>query len=267
MADKVNMVDPCSLSGIYFEKDESENKTCEGLCSSNICIGIMITVGIVLVTSIVSGMVFFGVAASNSVQMYHNIDKDGTSVVNQDIKIDTEKNTVIFHLSGNGIEPGTYAVIDYAKSLIGFYVADINRCYLIGGIQMDLPTPKDFKDILDRNNSQSDWVNETLEYAISSSYPVSDKSFLPAVLRSSCADIPVFWLEPIIESTTSTSPSNIQIGRQKRFTIKCRRCFRANNNRVCQNEKFQCNGDKTVCQGVQLPAMCQQWQQQVTNEQ
>jgi hypothetical protein len=242
---------------IYCEKTTSGDKTHRKLHMSKLIVGVIVAVTIVVVTSIVAGLVYFCLA-TNSIKMYQNIVKDGMRAVKQDIEIDTEKNTMIFHLSEDGIEPGTFAVLDYAKSLTGFYDPGNKKCYLIGGIQKDLPNPKAFKDILDANNSKS--VNETLEYEVSHSYPVSDKSFLPASLRTSCAHIPVFWLQPVQEPNSSTGLA----GRQKRDSLflRCRRIYvNLRGRRIVEVKVFRCRGVR-VCEGIGLPFRCEQWQRE-----
>jgi len=253
-------MDGSSSPPIYCEKTTSEDKTRGKLRMSKLIIGITVAVTIVVVTSIVAGIVYFCLA-TNAIKMYHNLANDGTSVVKQDIEIDTGKNTMIFHLGGDGIGQGSFAMLDYAKSLTGFYDAGNKKCYLIGGIQKDLITPEAFKDILEKNTSQTDSVNQTFDYELSLSYPVNDKSFLPSTLKSSCAHIPVFWLQPAQESTTDT-------GRQKRqacVVLRCRRCwFNIRGLAICEREVFRCCGVR-LCQGVSLPDICRRWQEEKSN--
>ena len=48
-------------------------------------------------------------------QKYTSVDNSGTKPVTQDIEIDTVYNVVVFRLSGDGITPGTFAIVDYTK--------------------------------------------------------------------------------------------------------------------------------------------------------
>jgi len=246
-------MDGYSSPPMYCEKTASDYKTRGKLRTSKLVVGITVAVTIVVVTSIVAGIVYIYLATNNAI-------KDGTSGVNQDIEIDTENNTTIIHLSGDGIGQGSFAMLDYAKSLTGFYDAGNKKCYLLGGIQKDLLNSEAFKDILEIFfASQTDSVNQTLDYELSLSYPVSDKSFLPSTLRSSCAHIPVFWLQPTQESTSA-------IGRQKRapgcVVLKCKRCWYTRGGvRKCNKHVFRCCGVK-LCADRDLPDICRRWQQE-----
>ena len=37
---------------------------------------------------------------------------------------------------------------------------------------------------------------ETLQYQVADAYPINDKTILPSALKSACAYLPVYWLEP-----------------------------------------------------------------------
>jgi hypothetical protein len=168
--------------------------------SKTLVIGVTIAVTVILLAAIIAGVAYFYRSThtlKEVAKIYHRTDKNG---VNEDIEIDTDKNIVIVHLNGEGIEPGTFVVLDYTKSLTGIHDAKTKRCYLIGGIQQEFLDPQHLRESLEKNLTQST-SGKTLRYKVSNSYPVSDKSFLPSALKKVCNNIPVFWLEPDMESS------------------------------------------------------------------
>jgi hypothetical protein len=121
-----------------------------------------------------------------------------------DIKIDSEKKTVVYRLS---TEPDKIIVVDYPKSLTGIYDPVARQCYLIAGLRSDAMDSQALSDRLEKNMTQTLKV-EKATYQIADSYPVSDKSILPSALKSPCAYLPVYWLEPDV--TTQHEGTGIQ---------------------------------------------------------
>jgi hypothetical protein len=131
-----------------------------------------------------------------TVKTYHDMDRSGETPVNRQIEIDTATNTVIFHLSGHGFEPGSLAVLDYPKSLTGIYDPTAKQCFLIAGIWSNLMDPQALSERLEKNLSKPSNIMK-VNYQIADDYPVSDKSILPSSLKSPCAYLPVYWLESV----------------------------------------------------------------------
>jgi ribosomal silencing factor RsfS len=156
-----------------------------------------------IVVIILSGIFYFRSqeVLLDTIKIYHRADKTGTTPVHQDIEVNTAKNTVVFHLNGEGIETGTFAVLDYAKSMTGIFDPEARACYLIGGIQKKIADLKTFSDVLEKNVNRTSTV-ETLQYQTADTYPVNDKAILPSALKSQCAYLPVYWLEPATETKT-----------------------------------------------------------------
>jgi len=172
--------------------------------SKKVVIGSAVAVTVILLAAIIVGVVYFYRSTDtlkDVAKMYHTIEKNGQTSSGQDIEIDTNKNIVVVHLTGDEIETGTFALLDYTKSLTGIYDAKERKCYLIGGIQQEFLDPQHFKESLEKNNTQSTVSGKTFRYKLAESYPVSDKSFLPSPLKKVCSIIPVNWLEPALETS------------------------------------------------------------------
>jgi len=131
----------------------------------------------------------------DTIKKYSEVYENGRTPVKEDIEVDTEKNTVVFRLSGQGITPGTFALFDYTKSMTGIYDPEVRKCFLIGGIKSKIADAKTFSDSMEKNVTKPMTI-ETLQYKMADTYPVNDKTILPSALKSACAHLPVYWLEP-----------------------------------------------------------------------
>ncbi|KAK2166822.1 hypothetical protein NP493_1305g00027 [Ridgeia piscesae] len=109
----------------------------------------------------------------------------------QTIQLNTLTKTEIF------IQNGTVAVFDFRKNIGGFYSAEYNRCFLVGGIDARIKTPDDLKKELDSmtRNEQLYRSTETIDYEVSET-AVTDQSFLPEALAPFCKGRPTYWLTP-----------------------------------------------------------------------
>jgi hypothetical protein len=168
--------------------------------------GYAVAVSTALIVVLILGGIFYFRSMNvlqDTIKTYHTTDKTGSTPVEQDVDVNVAKNTMLFHLNGEGIAPGTFAVFDYAKSMTGIYDPKDRTCYLIGGIQKKISDPKSFKDNMEKNTTKLTTV-ETLQYQIADTYPVNDKAILPSALKSQCAHLPVYWLEPVTESNPET---------------------------------------------------------------
>jgi hypothetical protein len=207
------------VSGLTEQVQQPKQKSPKAL------FGYAVAVSVALVVTLILGGVYYYRSLDviqDSIRHYSNVDKTGSSPVNQDIEINKAKNTMVFRLSGDGIEAGTFAVLDYSKSLTGIYDPKEKTCYLIGGIQKDIVDPNTYANNMDKNVTRPTTV-ETLKYQLADTYPVSDKSILPAELKTACAYLPVYWLEPAAEKT----------GIQKRAICFLRYCFYSWGRRYC----------------------------------
>jgi len=156
------------------------------------------SISIMIVLAFVLGFVHQGSSANlpqDNIKRYHLVETSGPMPVTEDIEVNTEKNELVVHLEGDGIEPGTIAAFDYETSIAGFYDPKNQACLLIGGINRDIEDPKTFNEHLAKNITES--IRSTTRYQISYSYPVTNKAILPSPLKNACADLPVYWLEPI----------------------------------------------------------------------
>jgi len=152
---------------------------------------------LVIVVTITVNVIYFNLSLNvtqPSIKKYQLTDSDGPAPVTEDIEIDTANNVVVFRLSGAGMEPGTFAVLDHTKAMTGLYIPETKTCYLLGGIFKDFADAEALSRNLDKNVTRPGHML-TMRYHMAHSYPVSDKSFLPAPMKTVCAHIPVYWLE------------------------------------------------------------------------
>ncbi|KAI0212661.1 hypothetical protein LSAT2_002402 [Lamellibrachia satsuma] len=121
---------------------------------------------------------------------YKVVYKD-TPNVTQKIQLNTLSKTEIF------IQNGTVAVFDFLKNIGGFYSAEYNRCFLVGGIDERIKSPDDLKKHLDSmmGNNQLGPPSDEISYKVSM-VAVIDQSFLPEALAPFCKGRPTFWLTP-----------------------------------------------------------------------
>lgn len=206
MAEKQSTTEAYNLPA-YSVRGSEERKSTNSLSASKktLLVG-AVAVSLILLAFIIVGVVYFYRSSDTLTQiakMYHINGMVDQRAVSEDIEIDTNRNTVIVHMNGDGIEPGTFALFDYTKSLTGLYYPKERRCYLIAGIHQGFQDPLRWKESLERNATlQSTNPNKILRYHPTESYPISDKSFLPAALRNVCSLLPVNWLEPVDHTST-----------------------------------------------------------------
>ncbi|KAI0221961.1 hypothetical protein LSAT2_026798 [Lamellibrachia satsuma] len=107
----------------------------------------------------------------------------------QKIKLNTVSKTEIF------IQNGTVAVFDFLKNIGGFYTAEYNKCFLVGGLDERIYSPDDLKKALDsmKGSEIMKPSNGTIYYK-ASWVAVVDQSFFPQALAPFCKGRPTFWL-------------------------------------------------------------------------
>jgi len=123
-----------------------------------------------------------------------NDRSDGGSI--KEVEIDQSKNMAVYQLTGPGIEFGSFSVLDYTRSMLGVYDPAAHKCYLIGGISEKFPDLQSLRQHYEQNATAAASERKTYLYVVADDYPVSDKTILPPPLRSACASLPVYWLEP-----------------------------------------------------------------------
>jgi len=131
-----------------------------------------------------------------SIKKFQITDNSGKTPVSQDVEIDMANNYAVFYLTGDNITPGTFAILDYTKSMTGLYDPKSRRCYLNGGLPSDVYDVNTLNNLLEKNVTQTEQSVQTFRYKLGNSYPVSDKSILPAPLKRACNSLPVYWMEP-----------------------------------------------------------------------
>jgi len=161
--------------------------------------GYSVAVTTALVVVLVMGGVYYYRSLDvlqESIKKFQVEDKSGYNPVNQDIEIDMANNYAVFYLTGDSVAPGTFAVIDYTKSMTGFYEPRSRRCYLIGGIKSKIPDLQTLSQLYEKNTTFTESSRKNFEYVLGDNYPVSDKKILPYPLKNACTSLPVYWLEP-----------------------------------------------------------------------
>jgi len=131
-----------------------------------------------------------------SIKKFRIADTSGNSPVNQDVEIDMANNYATFYMTGDQFAPGTFATLDYTKSMTGIYEPRSRRCYLIGGIRSEISDLQSLSYMYEKNNTYTGDDRKTFTYVLGDNYPVSDKRILPGPLKSACTSLPVYWLEP-----------------------------------------------------------------------
>jgi hypothetical protein len=195
--------------------------------------GYAVAVTTALVVVLVLGGVYYYKSIDNLqevIEKFRVVDDSGKTPVTQDIEINTAKQYAVVQINGDSIAPGTYAVLDYSKSMTGIYEPNSRRCYLIAGIQnriVDLETIRHYYEKQNGTSNKGEVRGETFYYVVADTYPVSDKTILSAPLKTSCASLPVYWLEPATDDTHDRVKREkcweVEVGWGK-WKIKYRRC-------------------------------------------
>jgi hypothetical protein len=136
-----------------------------------------------------------------SIKKFQVVDNSGSTPVREEVEIDLTNNYAVFHLTGNSIAPGTFAALDYTKSMTGVYEPRSRRCYLIGGIRSEISDLQSLSNMYEKNITYTETSKKSFNYVIGDNYPVSDKKMLPGPLKSACTSLPVYWLEPAPDTT------------------------------------------------------------------
>jgi hypothetical protein len=141
-------------------------------------------------------------ALSAGAETYHVVDDSEGGTVEQDVTVNLASNTAVLSapsLDGSNPE-GLVTVIDYGKSVSAAYDADSKRCYIHGGVPRTIPTAGHLKQALDEGKSGSGLLGPTKWYRLGDDYPVRDRTLLPVQLRRRCANLPLRWVEPLVEA-------------------------------------------------------------------
>jgi len=155
---------------------------------------------VIIISSVIHSRIIYVHPAS--VKKYSVMDMSGTTPMREDIEIDMSNNFAVFYLSGDSMMTGTFTVIDYTKSMTGLYEPNSRRCYLGGGIDLEIYDLETLDNMLEKNTTQQE-TKKNFYYKLGNNFPVSDKSILPAPMKSVCMSLPVYWLEPALSASHS----------------------------------------------------------------
>jgi len=191
--------------------------------------GYSVAVTTALVVVLVMGGVYYYRSIDvlqESIKKFQVADNSGNNPVNQDIQIDMANNYAVFYLTGDSVSPGTFAVLDYTKSMTGIYEPRSRHCYLIGGIKSEISDLQTLSNVFEKNITDAVASGKNFEYVLGDNYPVSDKKILPSPLKNACTSLPVYWLEPAPDTPHGVQKRScwtvkVKIGW---FSISVKRC-------------------------------------------
>ncbi|KAK2146575.1 hypothetical protein LSH36_597g01024 [Paralvinella palmiformis] len=116
---------------------------------------------------------------------------------------------------------GSITVLDYNKGVIGYYNKPDDKCYLIGGVNSNLASPKEVAEYVDVKKSKLEPVSdkpEEVEYTFGE--VVKDGSWLPAEVQEVCIGKETRWLNrnDTVQSVTSNEVAR-EIARQDHSSV------------------------------------------------
>jgi len=182
----------------YAPQQVSQSSVRDSSKKSKALFGYAVGATTALIVVLVMGGVYYYKSIDvlqESIKKFQMADNSGSKPVNQDIEIDMSNNYAVFYLTGADIAPGTFATLDYTKSMTGIYEPKSRRCYLIGGIKSEISDIQSLSNMLEKNTTNAETSGKTFYYVLGDNYPVSDKKILPSPMKSSCTSLPVYWLE------------------------------------------------------------------------
>jgi len=185
----------------YFGNIRNQDSDVKRSRQSKILFGYSVAITTALIVVLVMGGVYYYRSLDiiqESIKKFKVVDDSNKTPVSQDVEIDAVNQYAVFRLNGADLEPGTFAVLDYARSMTGVYDPEGRQCFLIAGIRTSIVDLQTLKTAYEKINATH--VNTTNEvsfsYTLADTYPVSDKTILPRPLKNACTSIPVYWLEP-----------------------------------------------------------------------
>jgi len=202
-ADIIQVCAPPAYSGVFGNETSTKKSSST---KSKLLFGYAVSVSTALIVALILGGVYYYRSLDviqEAIKKFKVTDTSGDAPVTQEVEIDAENQYVTLRLNGPDFAPGTFAVVDYAKSTTGIYDPQSKRCFLIPGIKTKIADLESWSLEYEKNNhTQKVQDNkETFNYIMADNYPVSDKSILSAPLRTACKSLPVYWLEPATSKT------------------------------------------------------------------
>jgi len=201
-----------------------QNEPANGKSSrqSKVLFGYSVAVTTALIVVLIMGGVYYYRSLD---VIEESIKKFGVGVdsaeapLSQDLEVDAVNQYVVFRLNGIDLEPGTFAVLDYTKSMTGIYDPKGHQCFLIAGISTNIADLQTLSTVYEKNNSTDFNVTsvDNLYYTLADNYPVSDKNILPAPLKNACTSIPVYWLEPVPADKTHNIQKRVSLDLESVF--------------------------------------------------
>nr|UCK81562.1 arenicin-1.1 [Arenicola marina] len=107
-----------------------------------------------------------------------------------------ENREIIRQAGGDGVE-GSVMVIDHAKGLISWSIPRAGECYLIGGVDKQLPDAQELLHYFQsaQGSADGEGVESALDYVKAEDRPVTDLNLLAPEVREACQGKSVYWLE------------------------------------------------------------------------
>jgi len=197
----------------------SSGSTSKGVQKKHVLIGVgLVILAGLIIGGILVGMYIFAEAQKDIIKYTLNFKSDGDGQnVKQDVVADPNDNSVMYHITKDGKRVDV--VNDYNRDLqvvrmeyksgTNCYVTALNRSAALDPSQITGPE----NDIISGNASSGYATKFTV-----SSYPISDRSFLPKKALNMCKDTAVYWAYRtcINQNENKQIPNTDAVSRQRR---------------------------------------------------
>lgn len=152
--------------------------------------------------------------------------KEGDEEIDEEVKIDTEKQTETFHIpkTKSSSAGEVDEIFDFKRNLVMRRLREQKACFLSESTE-NAPKPKDLKKALDKQSASGSTksVNSTdYEYEVVGT--VNDRSTLSDEMATMCAKFPIYRIKKRT-ITTSVQKENIQGGKSRMKRNWCYYCY------------------------------------------
>jgi len=190
---------PCYFRNSLSQPVTSESSNGKSSRKSTVLIGYSVAATTALIVVLIMGGVYYYRSLDiiqETIKNYKILVDNDKDQISQDVEVNAQNQYITFRLNRAGMEPGTFAVLDYAKSMTGIYEPRGRQCFLIGGIKSEIADLQTLSNVYDKTTHLNSSAMVTYHYVLADTYPVSDKKILPVPLQNACTSLPVYWLEP-----------------------------------------------------------------------
>lgn len=143
---------------------------------------------------------------------------------NETIEVDTEKQTELFKVPAHRDVDQSNILHDFKMNMSLLLLPEKKVCYLLP-LEKDESTPRNLLSDLDKAEKSGESISETriIEHKWTAGSEVTDRSVLSDELANFCAKYPIYHVEKIKDSMTTTSIQKEGGKNQKRqmIDVKC----------------------------------------------